>query len=197
MKFDTNGGSSVKNVTVKRNETVGNIGETKKEGFVFDGWYYDGEFTKPYSADDRITESLTLYASWKVDPLRLIVLTIGKNEASVFGEEKVSDAAPKLANNRTMLPARFVAENLGASVEWDGEKRVVTVTGKNIKTGEEVVIVITIGAETATVNGESVKLDSPAFIENNRTYTPIRFISENLGADVEWDDEAKRVTITK
>lgn len=43
----------------------------------------------------------------------------------------------------------------------------------------------------------SVKLDSPAFIENNRTYTPIRFISENLGADVEWDDEAKRVTITK
>lgn len=125
------------------------------------------------------------------------MLTIGKNEASVFGEEKVSDAAPKLANNRTMLPARFVAENLGASVEWDGEKRVVTVTGKNIKTGEEVVIVITIGAETATVNGESVKLDSPAFIENNRTYTPIRFISENLGADVEWDDEAKRVTITK
>ncbi len=197
VKFDTNGGSTVKNVTVKRNETVGNIGETKKEGFVFDGWYYDGEFTKPYSADDRITESLTLYASWKVDPLRLIVLTIGKNEASVFGEEKVSDAAPKLANNRTMLPARFVAENLGASVEWDGEKRVVTVTGKNIKTGEEVVIVITIGAETATVNGESVKLDSPAFIENNRTYTPIRFISENLGADVEWDDEAKRVTITK
>ena len=47
------------------------------------------------------------------------------------------------------------------------------------------------------VNGKVEKLDSPAFIENNRTYTPIRFISEHLGADVEWDAKARKVTITK
>ena len=67
-----------------------------------------------------------------------------------------------------MLPARFVAENLGAKVEWDGEKELVTITGKNLKTDENVTILITIGAATSKVNGQEIKLDSPAFIENDR-----------------------------
>ena len=96
-----------------------------------------------------------------------------------------------------MLPARFVAESLGAVVEWDGDKQLVTITGKNLKTNEDVTILITIGAEYAVVNGENVKLDSPAFIENDRTYTPIRFISENLGASIEWVEKDQKVIITK
>ena len=77
-----------------------------------------------------------------------------------------------------------MAENLGAKVEWNEENEVVTVTGKNEK-NEVVKIVITIGFKTAQVNGGNIELDSPAFIENDRTYTPIRFISEQLGASVE------------
>ena len=96
-----------------------------------------------------------------------------------------------------MLPARFVAESLGAVVEWDGDKQLVTITGKNLKTNEDVTILITIGAEYAVVNGENVKLDSPAFIENDRTYTPVRFISEYLGASVEWLENEQKVIITK
>ena len=96
-----------------------------------------------------------------------------------------------------MLPARFVAESLGAVVEWNGDKQLVTIKGKNLKTNEDVTILITIGAEYAVVNGENVKLDSPAFIENDRTYTPIRFISEHLGASVEWLENEQKVIITK
>ena len=96
-----------------------------------------------------------------------------------------------------MLPARFVAENLGAAVEWDGDKQLVTIIGKNVKTDEDVTILITIGAEDAVISGKTVKLDSPAFIENDRTYTPIRFISEELGADVEWIESEQQVIITK
>ena len=90
-----------------------------------------------------------------------------------------------------MLPARFVAENLGAKVEWLADERKVVITRDDIE------IVIVIDSDNATVNGEEITLDSPAFIENDRTYTPIRFISEQLGASVEWDDAAKTVTITK
>ena len=91
-----------------------------------------------------------------------------------------------------MLPARFVAESLGAKVEWDGTAPgIVTITKDDVK------IVIYIGEEYAVVNGEKVKLDSPAFIENDRTYTPIRFISEELGAKVEWLPETQQVVITK
>ena len=68
--------------------------------------------------------------------MRRITLTIGKNEAQVFGETKTNDVAPKIVKDRTMLPARFVAENLSAEVSWDEENQLVTVNGKNIKTNE-------------------------------------------------------------
>ena len=58
------------------------------------------------------------------------------------------------------------------------------------------VIVITIGSDTAYVNGSPYTLDSPAFVENDRTYTPVRFIAENLDADVGWDQAEQQVTIT-
>ena len=90
-----------------------------------------------------------------------------------------------------MLPARFVAEALGAKVEWNGEERKVLITKDNVE------IIIYIDSEVAYVNGEKVILDSPAFIENDRTYTPIRFISERLNAEVEWIEETQEVVITK
>lgn len=95
-----------------------------------------------------------------------------------------------------MLPARFVAENLGANVSWDGENEIVTIKGKRLKTGENVTIEITIGSAIAKVNGKKIRLDSNAFVENDRTYTPIRFISEELGADVKRQPDGQKVIIT-
>lgn len=128
---------------------------------------------------------------WTVPAEKAFVLTIDKKDADVFGEKASNDVAPKIVKNRTMLPARFVAEKLGATVEWNEEKQEVTV-----KSGD-VTIVITIGAEKALVNDKEVELDSPAFIENDRTYTPIRFISESLGATVNWNGATEQVVITK
>ena len=192
IKLDTNGGNELKNISVKKNQTIGTIETPTKEGFIFNGWYSDKECTKEYDQDTKVTSSTTLYAGWKVDPVRQLILTIGKKEATVWNESKLNDVAPVIRNDRTMLPARFVAENLGATVEWDETGNgIVTITKDDVK------IVIYIGEENAVVNGETVKLDSPAFIENDRTYTPIRFISENLGATVDWDEETKEVIITK
>ena len=73
----------------------------------------------------------------------------------------------------------------------------MTVKGKNSKTSEDVTILIYIGSDIAYVNGKEIKLDSSAFIENDRTYTPVRFISEELGASVEWIDSARKVVITR
>ncbi len=170
-----------------------------KENFDFDGWYSDKELKTEYDFSAKVTKSFTLYAKWteKDNSVNQIILTIGKKAARVFGKTKSNDVAPKIVNDRTMLPVRFVAENLGAKVEWDGEKQLVTITGKNLKTDENVTILITIGSSTVKVNGKEIKLDSPAFIENDRTYTPIRFISENLGAGVEWVEKDQKVIITK
>ena len=191
IKLNTNGGNELKNISVKKGQTIGTIESPKKTGFVFDGWYSDKECTKAYDKDTKVTDSTTLYAGWKVDPVRQIVLTIGKKEATVWNEGKSNDVAPVIRNDRTMLPARFVAENLGATVEWVGEEQKVVITR------DDIVIVLYIDSDKAYVNNEEVTLDSPAFIENDRTYTPLRFIAEKLGADVDWDGDTQEVTITK
>ena len=119
-----------------------------------------------------------------------IIMTIGSKNALISGQEKINDVAPIIANNRTMLPARFIVENLGAKIEWIADEQKVKIEN------DETEIILYIGSDTAIVNNENIKLDSPAFIDNGRTYTPIRFISEALGAEVKWDSDSQSVTIT-
>ena len=217
VSFNTNGGNKITSQTVAKNNSVKEPTAPIKENFEFAGWYTDKELTTKYDFTEKVTKSFTLYAKWteqkqenggsedvinnnsgneNKESSNTIVLTIDEHDALVYGTTKTNDVAPKVVNDRTMLPARFVAENLGATVEWDGEKQLVTITGKTEKQ-EDVIILITIGSDYAKVNGEDVKLDSPAFVENDRTYTPIRFISENLGATVEWNETEQTVTIQR
>ena len=217
VSFNTNGGNKITSQTVAKDNSVKEPTAPIKENFEFAGWYTDKELTTKYDFTEKVTKSFTLYAKWteqkkenggsgdvvnnnsgneNKESSNTIVLTIDEHDALVYGTTKTNDVAPKVVNDRTMLPARFVAENLGATVEWDGEKQLVTITGKNEKQ-EDVTILITIGSDYAKVNGEEVKLDSPAFVENDRTYTPIRFISENLGATVEWNETEQTVTIQR
>jgi len=121
-----------------------------------------------------------------------IVLQINNKNATVFGEGAVTDVAPIIRNNSTMLPARFVAENLGAKVDWDPDLRRVIITPKDPGAGQ---IIMTIGSTIATVRGMQQTLHTAPFIEGGRTYTPVRFIVESLGYDVKWDPNTKTVTI--
>lgn len=64
IKFETNGGSSVKNQTVIKNNKVTSPANPTREDYVFDGWYTDKELTKKYDFSTKITGNLTLYAKW-------------------------------------------------------------------------------------------------------------------------------------
>lgn len=95
---------------------------------------------------------------------------------------------------RTYVPLRFVSEALGADVEWDGAAKaaVVSTDGKNIR--------MPVGTNIAQVNGVNTPLDAPAMLVDGRTMVPLRFVSEVLGADVDWvapeGDQPGRVLIT-
>lgn len=170
--------------------------EAEEEGFTLAATVAeDGTLTEtPVTVKDgkaQVESNGAPVVIWTVPTKDALVLTIDKKDASAFGEKAENDVAPKIVNDRTMLPARFVAEKLGAKVEWDAEARTVTITK------DETTIVITIDSKKATVNGKEVELDSEAFIENDRTYTPIRFVSEQLGAKVNWNGASNQVVITK
>ena len=188
-QFDTNGGSAVDKVKTDKNGKIERPADPTKEGYIFVDWYSDSKLTKPFDFSAELTANSTLYAKWKEN--NEIILTIGSRKISVFGREIKNDVAPKIVNDRTMLPIRIVAESLGGTVTWNGELQRVT-----IQKGADVIL-ITIGADTAYVNGTAVKLDAAAFVENGRTYLPLRFISETLGAQVAWNEAEKTVTITK
>lgn len=120
---------------------------------------------------------------------KVMILTIDNKVMQLYGNTHVNDVAPIIKNSRTMLPIRIVAENLGASVSWNNTLRKVTIE----KSGTYIEIFI--DSAYAKVNGNVVILDSPAFIQNDRTYLPVRFIAENLGAEVIWNDYSRDVII--
>ena len=121
----------------------------------------------------------------------VVKLTIGQTTAYVNGEAKTLDVAPVIENGRTLMPLRFIAEAMGATVAWDGT------TGTATLTAGDNVVVITLGSTTATVGGVAKTLDVPAASRNGRTLLPVRFIAESFGAEVAWDGATSTATLTK
>jgi ABC-type phosphate transport system, periplasmic component len=105
------------------------------------------------------------------------------------GKELVSDQAPRLESNYTLVPIRVIAENLGGYVGYDGTTKQVTIETADHK------ISLTVNSKTATVDGKSVSMDIPMRNLGNRTFVPLRFISENLGADVNYIGSTRTVTV--
>lgn len=99
------------------------------------------------------------------------------------------DTAPRVINERTMVPMRNIFEEIGATVEWNQD----TQTVKSRK-GEDT-IEITIGSKKVKVNGKEILLDVSAQAINARTYVPVRFISEALNTEVNWDNRTQTVEI--
>ncbi len=100
------------------------------------------------------------------------------------------DAEPFIDDNgRTQVPVRFVSEALGAKVDWEGSTKTVTISqgDKEIK--------IVIGKKDYTINGEKNLMDTEALLKEDRTFVPVRFVSEGLGARVDWDSAVRTVYI--
>ena len=111
------------------------------------------------------------------------VLTVKYNgEAVVF-----PDAQPFVdENSRTLIPVRFVAETMGADVSWNQETQTAVIEQNGIT------ISVPIGSDTITIaqndGTTSVKMDTAAIIREERTYVPIRYVAEALGAWVSYSD---------
>ncbi len=101
------------------------------------------------------------------------------------------DAKPFIdGNGRTLIPVRFVTEALGAKVEWKAEVKEVYITKDTVK------ISLRINDRDIVVNNEIKTMDTKAIIKDDRTFVPIRYVAEGLGAKVGWNDGTKTVIIT-
>jgi len=133
-----------------------------------------------------------------VQPLKVIKLITGSIAAVIDGEPYALDAPPfvKPEVSRTLVPLRFVSEALGAGVEWRGESQEVVI--RETRNGEQIEIFLTINSNQALVNNAPVSLDCAAQLHPpGRTFVPLRFVSETLGAQVEWEASGNTITITR
>ncbi|QZY55865.1 NEAT domain-containing protein [Crassaminicella profunda] len=101
------------------------------------------------------------------------------------------DVAPLIEENRTLVPLRGICETLGANVKWQGATRSILLSDGEMK------IELQVDEKSAKVNGKTIKMDVAPKIINERTFVPIRFISENLKHEVKWIKEEQKIVITK
>ncbi len=100
------------------------------------------------------------------------------------------DAQPFIdKNGRTQTPARFIGEELGATVTWNQETKTATFVRGDSK------LEIYIGKKDYKLNGQTKQMDTEALLVENRTFVPARYVAEAFGATVEWRGETRTVNI--
>ena len=93
------------------------------------------------------------------------------------------------ANDRAMVPVKFINECLHVQAEWDESSDLVTITSGST-------ITLTIGSDQITTNGIISTIDTTPVISGGRAFVPIRFVAEPLGRTVGWDAETRTVILT-
>lgn len=121
---------------------------------------------------------------WTAIHLRLF---IGLDLMFVNGQAREIDVAPYLFSDsagggHTMVPVRFIAESLGAQVEWEPSLRQV-----DIRLADTVSCLI--------IGQPAPGSEARAVIIQDRTFVPLRYVMETLGAEVWWDQNEKRIDI--
>ncbi|MCE3202136.1 family 10 glycosylhydrolase [Paenibacillus sonchi] len=106
------------------------------------------------------------------------------------GEALSSDVPPFItASGVTMVPVGVVSKGLGAAVEWNQSNKTATISkGENV-------LKLTSGKKTADVGGTPVALDTSVQIVQGRVTVPLRFVSEQLGLQVVWNQATKHIAL--
>jgi len=127
---------------------------------------------------------------------KTILFTLNSKLYRVNDTDYIMDTTPIIYHNRMLIPVRYISEATGASVTWIKAQKSVVVKSANIE------IKLWIGRNSALINGKTVKIDendasvSPIIVNPGRTMLPLRFITENLGYDVEWLSRVKTAKLT-
>lgn len=118
---------------------------------------------------------------------------------SINGVTLDDDSLPiqpiNIDGQRTLVPLREVFENLGATVNFDSTNDTVTVIDGSNTVG------VTVGSTTGYINGEAVEMDAePKYVSLDKTtdkkvMIPLRFVSEGLGYDVDYDETQRLVSV--
>lgn len=155
---------------------------------------YEMPYFKKYKRGKKSVQKSTKKSTKKTSkPVR------GKSARILINGSELSDRG-LIVRRTTLVPVRSVFENLGAVVSFDNTSREITV-GLGSRT-----ISLRLGRKVAHIFHReyyegTAQLDVPLEVApqiiHGRTYVPLRFIAESLGAEVHWNGKIQTIDITK
>ncbi|MDD4029202.1 MAG: stalk domain-containing protein [Caldisericia bacterium] len=144
--------------------------------------------------DKKGTLQYTVQSPFQEKKKNIVQLQIGSRLLIHYGSTpSVLDFAPFIdsTTGRTYVPIRAITESFGATVTWESKTQTVIIVLDSTR------IELQIGNDHAKVNGKTLSLEAPPTIVENRTFVPLRFISESLGATVQWFSEDRVIKIVR
>lgn len=108
----------------------------------------------------------------------------------INGVEQSYSQQPFKSSDFTLVPLRSIFEGIGAEVRYDAA------TGKITAIKGTDTLNLQKDSNLAYKNGEAIRLDVPAQSVNGSTFVPLRFVSESLGAKVNWNATNSTIEIT-
>jgi len=113
----------------------------------------------------------------------------------IGGQEVTLDRPPLLIDGRVLVPVRGVFEHLGATLAWEDPATHAIIVSRTVAAGHGTQVRLMAGRRQAFVNDAPVTLDVAPILVAGRTFVPLRFISQALGATVAWDPGLRVVSI--
>lgn len=154
--------------------------ETGQTVFTYMGGNYDAN-SKTFTA---YVDEPGDYILIEDSDIQKIELQIGSSNSTHNGSAIANDVAPIIYNNRTMVPLRFLAETLGAQVDWNEAARTVTL--------------LIDGVQMSMTIDEAIEgFDTAPIIHQERTMVPIRYIAEQLNANVIYAPDTQKIIVVK
>ncbi|HQB63736.1 MAG TPA: copper amine oxidase N-terminal domain-containing protein, partial [Sedimentibacter sp.] len=145
------------------------------------------------------------YFKWPIFISLLLIITLIQYSAPdayaeddsirivIDGKRIKSDVEPYIKNDRALVPVRVIAEELDSVVEWDNDNRAVHISK------EDTHILLRIDSYLVEYTNDNettyAVIDVAPEITGDRTFVPIRLISNALGVGIEWDNERRAVLI--
>ncbi|MGS5020396.1 N-acetylmuramoyl-L-alanine amidase [Paenibacillus sp. JJ1683] len=105
--------------------------------------------------------------------------------------EAPADAKPEMVNGKVMVPLRVVGEQLGYQFKWEPQAYKISIQKNSTDMS------MYVGRTSADVNGKTVSLDAPPVLRGSSTMVPLRFVGEQMGLKVDWNNENKSVNLSQ
>lgn len=201
VKFNSNGGTTVKNATAPANTYLKQPTAPTKANYKFTGWYKDAKLTQPWNFKAiPVTSNITLYAGWESTN------NAKPTSSKVLVNGKVVEFDAYNINNNNYFKLRDLAQAVNKTdknfeVTWDGKNNAInlisnkpyTAVGGELVKGDGKAKTATLSTAKIYKDGKEVTLT--AYTINGNNYFKLRDIAKAFDIGVTWDGTTNTVGI--